>query len=164
MSPSAVCSTRLHILGLGVAALLVGALRSFGLPSQGRMISRSPTVTRQFPRLLLTVAVPVGFSPTAPVQGRSSLRPSATTSHSFDLGSGAGLLWPTAAEALGTASWASTGTALASAAASGGVVLGAALTVIDASEAAGVGASVPPLGFAQADTTTTQATQRMPLG
>jgi hypothetical protein len=124
MSPSAVCSTRLHILGLGVAALLVGSLRSFGLPSQGRMISRSPTVTRQLPRLLL----------------------------------------PTTAEALGNASWASIAAVLAMAVASGGAVLGAALAVVDASEAAGVGASVPPLGFAQADTTTTQATQRMPLG
>jgi hypothetical protein len=162
MSPSAVCSTRLHILGLGVAALLVDALRSFGLPSQGRMISRSPTVTRQLPRLLLTVAVPVGSSPAAPVQGRSSLRPSATTSHSFDLGLGGGLPLPTTAEALGNANWASTDTALAMAGTTGGVGLGAALA--DASEAAGVGASVPPPGFAQADTTTTQATQRMPLG
>lgn len=81
--------------------------------------------------MLLAVAVPVGFSPTA--------------------------------DALGNAGRASTGTVLGMVWASGGGVLGAALPRAGASEAAGVGVSVPPLGLAQADTSTTQATQRMPL-
>jgi hypothetical protein len=69
---------------------------------------------------------------------------------------------PTTAEALGTAGKSSAGAMPAMVGASGGSGLDAALARVDASKAAGVGACVPPLGFAQADATTTQATQRMP--